>query len=380
MTEPAAESRIISIASYNHLTGAISIESGRGYSADNVVKPELAAPGVNVYGPRIGGGYTYRSGTSIAAAHAAGAAALLLTAVCTVGASFAAYADDVPSGPASDMELIQRREQASSSQNEAGDAQTAAGSENHAGAAEGQQTTENQETGNNGQTASETQGTEQGDSQIPDGMVASGGRYIDPNAPMVALTFDDGPYAPVGNRIMDCAEQYGGRVTFYVVGNRVNSYKSEIQRMYANGHEIGNHTQDHKYLQKLGAQEIRQQVEACNQAVAAITGEAPKTVRLPGGGKNSTVLANISQPIVLWNVDTLDWKTRNAASSVQTVLNQVKDGSVVLMHELYNASGDAAVTIIPALVERGYQLVTVSELAQFRGGLAGGTVYYSFHK
>ena len=203
---------------------------------------------------------------------------------------------------------------------------------------------------------------------------------LDPDKPMVALTFDDGPYAPVGNRIMDCAEQYGGRVTFYVVGNRVNSYKSEIQRMYANGHEIGNHTQDHKYLQKLGAQEIRQQVEACNQAVAAITGEAPKTVRLPGGGKNSTVLANISQPIVLWNVDTLDWKTRNAASSVQTVLNQVKDGSVVLMHELYNASGDAAVTIIPALVERGYQLVTVSELAQFRGGLAGGTVYYSFHK
>lgn len=203
---------------------------------------------------------------------------------------------------------------------------------------------------------------------------------LDPDKPMVALTFDDGPYAPVGNRIMDCAEQYGGRVTFYVVGNRVNSYKSEIQRMYANGHEIGNHTQDHKYLQKLGAQEIRQQVEACNQAVAAITGEAPKTVRLPGGGKNSTVLANISQPIVLWDVDTLDWKTRNAASSVQTVLNQVKDGSVVLMHELYNASGDAAVTIIPALVERGYQLVTVSELAQFRGGLAGGTVYYSFHK
>ena len=83
---------------------------------------------------------------------------------------------------------------------------------------------------------------------------------------------------------------------------------------------------------------------------------------------------------ILWSVDTLDWKTRNAASSVQTVLNQVKDGSVVLMHELYNASGDAAVTIIPALVERGYQLVTVSELAQFRGGLAGGTVYYSFHK
>lgn len=323
------------------------------------------------------------------------AAALLLAAACTMGGSFASYADDKPSGPASDQELIQRREKASGTQNGDNGAQTGAENSNTQNTTEssqassesegssvttGQDAANGQESGDNAQNASDTQGTEQAASQVPEGMVASGGRYIDPNAPMVALTFDDGPYAAVGNRIMDCAEQYGGRVTFYVVGERVNSYKSEILRMYTNGHEIGNHTQNHKYLQKLGAQEIRNQVAACNQAVAAITGEAPKTVRLPGGGKNSTVLANISQPIVLWDVDTLDWKTRNAASSVQTVLSQVKDGSVVLMHELYNASGDAAVTIIPQLVARGYQLVTVSELAQFRGGLTGGQVYYSFHK
>ncbi len=323
------------------------------------------------------------------------AAALLLAAACTMGGSFASYADDKPSGPASDQELIQRREKASGTQNGDNGAQTGAENSNTQNTTEssqassesegssvttGQDAANGQADGDNAQNSSDTQGTEQAVSQVPEGMVASGGRYIDPNAPMVALTFDDGPYAAVGNRIMDCAEQYGGRVTFYVVGERVNSYKSEILRMYTNGHEIGNHTQNHKYLQKLGAQEIRQQVAACNQAVAAITGEAPKTVRLPGGGKNSTVLANISQPIVLWDVDTLDWKTRNAASSVQTVLSQVKDGSVVLMHELYNASGDAAVTIIPQLVARGYQLVTVSELAQFRGGLTGGQVYYSFHK
>ncbi len=149
--------------------------------------------------------------------------------------------------------------------------------------------------------------------------------------------------------------------------------------MYANGHEIGNHTQDHKYLQ------VRRTGDSSAGGGLQSGGcrdHRRGTENSPSSGrwKNSTVLANISQPIVLWNVDTLDWKTRNAASSVQTVLNQVKDGSVVLMHELYNASGDAAVTIIPALVERGYQLVTVSELAQFRGGLAGGTVYYSFHK
>lgn len=308
------------------------------------------------------------------------AAAFLLAAVCTAGASFVSYADEPPSGPASDMELIQRRERASGAQTETEADSASSESMEAAGTAEEAQSASAEQVADGSRTSSEGEAGEAAASQVPDGRVASGGRYIDPNAPMVALTFDDGPYAPVGNRIMDCAEQYGGRVTFYVVGNRVNSYRSEIQRMYSNGHEIGNHTQSHKYLQKLGAQEIRQQVAECNQAVAAITGEAPKTVRLPGGGKNSTVLANISQPIVLWDVDTLDWKTRSAASSVQKVLSQVHDGSVILMHELYNASGDAAVTIIPALVERGYQLVTVSELAQFRGGMTGGKVYYSFRR
>ncbi len=320
------------------------------------------------------------------------AATIALAAMCMFGGTFSSYADDAPSGPASDQELIQRREKVADSQSNNADSQSSAENSDDSGTQNGTNESQNsaqgetstgdagQGTGAESQSSSELQGAASQTNQVPDGMVASGGRYIDPNAPMVALTFDDGPYAAVGNRIMDCAEQYGGRVTFYVVGERVNSYKTEILRMHNNGHEIGNHTQNHKYLQKLGAQEIRQQVAACNQAVAAITGEAPKTVRLPGGGKNSTVLANISQPIVLWDVDTLDWKTRNAASSVQTVLSQVKDGSVVLMHELYNASGDAAVTLIPQLVARGYQLVTVSELAQFRGGLNGGTVYYSFYK
>lgn len=292
-------------------------------------------------------------------------AAFLLAAACAAMTPVAVYAGtDKTSGPASDPELLQRTNKDSN----ASETETDAGAQ-----------TADSQAGDNG-TGELTEEERQTQETEAAGKVASGGRYIDPNAPMVALTFDDGPYAPVGNRIMDCAELYGGRVTFYVVGERVNTYKSEIQRMHNNGHEIGNHTQNHKYLQKLGALEIRQQVEACNQAIAAITGEAPKTVRLPGGGKNSTVLANISQPIVLWDVDTLDWKTRNAASSIQTVLSQVKDGSVILMHELYDASGDAAVAIIPQLVKRGYQLVTVSELAQFRGGMAGGTVYYSFHR
>ncbi len=205
-----------------------------------------------------------------------------------------------------------------------------------------------------------------------------GTRKLDPSKPMVALTFDDGPYAKVGNQIMDCAAKYNAKVTFYVVGDRVSTYKTEVRRMVNEGHEIGNHTYSHKILTKVGAAEIRSQIEKCNQAVENVTGVRPVTVRLPGGGKNSTVLANISQPIILWNLDTMDWKHRNAATSVQKVLGSVKDGDVILMHELYPASGEAACRLIPELTARGYQLVTVSELAKYRGGLNNNKVYYSF--
>lgn len=207
---------------------------------------------------------------------------------------------------------------------------------------------------------------------------AGGKRQLDPARPMVALTFDDGPYAKVGNRIMDTAALYNAKVTFYVVGDRVATYAAEMRRMVNEGHEVGNHTMNHKILTSVGAAEVRSQIEKCNQAVQNVTGVRPATVRLPGGGKNSTVLANISQPVILWNVDTLDWKHRNADTSVQKVLSSVKDGDVILMHELYPASADAACRLIPELTARGFQLVTVSELAQYRGGLKNNKVYYSF--
>ena len=204
------------------------------------------------------------------------------------------------------------------------------------------------------------------------------GRIIDPSKPMVALTFDDGPYGPVGNRILDCLAQYNGRATFYVVGERVPAEAAEMQRIVAEGHEIGNHTYSHKYLNKLNTAQIRQEIDRCADTVQSVCGVRPATVRLPGGNKNATVLAAVQEPIVLWNVDTLDWKTRNAQQTVSAVLDHVQDGDIILMHELYQASGDAALQIIPELTNRGYQLVTVSEMAQYRrGGLQNGQIYYS---
>lgn len=248
------------------------------------------------------------------------------------------------------------------------------GSAEAAGSAGNGQGVNGQETAGQGTAGTETaQGTEMTDQ-------SQSGRVIDPDKPMVALTFDDGPFAPVGNRIMDCLAQYGGKATFYVVGNRCASYKEEMQRMAAEGHEIGNHTYSHKYLNKLGAAEIQSQVQKGSEAIQAAAGVGAATVRLPGGNKNATVLANVNAPIIMWSIDTLDWKTKNTQSTVDAVLGKVKDGDIVLMHELYNATGDAALQIIPALVERGYQLVTVSEMAQYRGGLENGKVYYNFYR
>ncbi len=208
---------------------------------------------------------------------------------------------------------------------------------------------------------------------------ASSGRTIDPSKPMVALTFDDGPQASVGNRIMDCLAQYGGKATFFMVGERVPAFAAEVQRMVAEGHEVANHSMNHKYLQKLGAADIQSQVTRCNDAIESVCGVRPRVMRLPGGNHNATVLANTHMPMIQWNIDTLDWKTRNADKTVNAVLSKVKDGDIVLMHELYSQTGDAALRIIPELANRGFQMVTVSEMAAAKGyDLQAGKLYSYF--
>ena len=207
----------------------------------------------------------------------------------------------------------------------------------------------------------------------------SNGRILYTDKPMIALTYDDGPNPKVGNRIMDVMAANNGRATFFLVGNRVPTYTSEVQRMAAEGHEIANHSYSHKYLNKYGADVIRDEVAKCNAAVQAACGVTPSVMRLPGGNKNSTVLSNVNMPIVLWNIDTRDWDHKNAQKTINEVMSKVKDGDVILMHELYNATADASDYLIPTLSSQGYQLVTVSELAKYKGvALQPGKVYYSF--
>lgn len=200
--------------------------------------------------------------------------------------------------------------------------------------------------------------------------------WPDPSKPMVALTFDDGPYSPVTDRILAKLEEYGGHATFFVVGNRVSTYSASVQRAVKDGCEIGNHTYEHKNLTKLTGVQIQKQLHDTDLAVAYYAGAATSLLRPVGGALNDTVRSSAGKPLINWSIDTLDWKNRNAASVKSRALNNVKDGDIILMHDLYKTTADACDTLIPELVNRGFQLVTVSEMAAAKGRtLQNGTLY-----
>lgn len=206
------------------------------------------------------------------------------------------------------------------------------------------------------------------------------GRSIDPTKPMVALTFDDGPskYTP---KILDSLEANGGRATFFMVGNRIGSYPSTVKRMVDLGCEPASHTWDHTYITKMSESVLLSNLGKVDTAVQSAAGVSTKLMRPPGGYVNDAskaVLAKKGVPAIMWSIDTLDWKTKNAQKTIDSVLNNVQDGDIVLMHDLYGTTADAAAVIIPELTKRGYQLVTVSEMASYRGGMQAGHTYSRF--
>ena len=203
---------------------------------------------------------------------------------------------------------------------------------------------------------------------------------IDPDKPMVALTFDDGP-GPYTDRILDCLEKYGAKATFYVVGNRLGTYSNQLKREAELGMEIGCHSWSHAQLTTLSPSGVAADISRTNNKAYELTGVYPATVRPPYGSHNASVRSAAGAPFILWSVDTLDWKTRNATSTYNAVINNVKDGDIILMHDIHSPTADAVERIVPALIERGYQLVTVSEMGEVRkGGLAAGSYYSSIRK
>ena len=201
---------------------------------------------------------------------------------------------------------------------------------------------------------------------------------VDASRPMIAFTFDDGPYYSVDMRILDTLQAYGGRATFFIVGSRVNDYKDTLKRIQDSGSEIGNHTFNHKNLETIAPEEVASQIEMTNDAVEAVTGFRPRLVRVPYGAFKGQVPGLVSYPMIQWDIDTQDWSSKDKDAIAASVLSQAKDGSIVLMHDLYSSTAEAFETLIPQLAAQGYQFVTVSEMFAAKGlALEAGQVYFN---
>lgn len=197
---------------------------------------------------------------------------------------------------------------------------------------------------------------------------------IDPDKPMVALTFDDGP-GGYSKELADLFEEYNGHATFFVLGQLVPTYDESLKYVYEKGNEIGSHTYSHKNLNIQSEATIRKELDDTKQAIYDAIGAYPTVVRTPYGNANKTVMEIIDGPVILWSVDTLDWSSRDTSKIINKILNETSDGDIVLMHEIYGFTFNAVKSAIKTLADRGYQFVTVSELMQYKGIAPEGKIY-----
>ena len=199
---------------------------------------------------------------------------------------------------------------------------------------------------------------------------------LDPTAVQkyCALTFDDGPSQNTGS-ILNALEQYGAKATFFVVGTQAEAYPAELRSEYTEGFEIGNHTYDNAALTALSASEIAEEMRKNDETISGIINFTPALMRPSTEAVNETVIAAAGKPVIMWDVETHDWETQNADSTVAAALENVRDGSIIRIHDLYDSSVDAVWQLVPRLQDQGYKLVTVSELARVYGcGLGAGSV------
>lgn len=178
----------------------------------------------------------------------------------------------------------------------------------------------------------------------------------------VALTFDDGPHPVYTPQLLDGLNERGVHATFFVVGKNILGNEALLKRMETEGHLIGNHTYSHVKLSELDIARACAEVEKTNALICEVTGKEPEFIRPPFGEWKKAMESSFEMIPVLWDVDPLDWTTKNTALVVERVLKDTKPGDIILLHDYYQSSVDAALGIVDALTERGYKFVTVDEL------------------
>ncbi len=198
-----------------------------------------------------------------------------------------------------------------------------------------------------------------------------------PKDKAVALTFDDGPSRDNDGTILETLQANGAHATFFVLGNRARVDGDIMQMITGAGCEIASHSWDHPQLSKLKWTKVKSQIDRTDKIVAKLlNGYEISLLRPPYGSISKTMRKKIKKPMILWSLDTEDWKSRNAKKVFNRVKKEVKDGDIILMHDIHPETAQAVKKIVPWLSEQGYDMLTVSELMARKGKkLEAGKAY-----
>lgn len=196
-------------------------------------------------------------------------------------------------------------------------------------------------------------------------------RKIDKTKKLIAFSFDDGPAKENTDRVVKALKKNNARATFFMLGQNATYYPELVKEVEDSGNEVAGHSWNHPQLTKLGAAWVRLQMHRMNRVISRVTGTDVGLLRPPYGSINRMVKANINAPLILWSIDTMDWKTLNTDSTVNTILTQAKDGDIILMHDIHKPSVAAAEKVLPLLKARGFEVCTVSELLKAKGITVG---------
>ncbi len=198
---------------------------------------------------------------------------------------------------------------------------------------------------------------------------------IQKEAKLVAFTFDDGP-SKYTLDIANILEEYNASATFFEVGYNIKAHPEITKELSERGFEIANHTTDHSKLTKLTETKYLSKINDNNTLFKELTGKDMPYLRPPYGSYNDKIKANAGVPIVTWSLDTRDWESRNKDKVIEMVINNIKEGDIILFHDLYESTRDAVKELMPLLKEQGYQAVSVGELFKSKGiTLEAGTSY-----
>ncbi len=188
----------------------------------------------------------------------------------------------------------------------------------------------------------------------------------DPNVKRIALTFDDGPHPKVTEQILNTLDKYDAKATFFMLGSRVKHYPDIARDVLARGHEIGNHTWNHPVLTKMPLEQVLKEYTSTANEIELAINQGATVFRPPYGATNDEINEKIPVPVVLWSIDTLDWKHRNSQLLLTYIKNNLHNNSIVLMHDIHQSTADGLDAVLAYLQGEGYEFVTVSEILPYR--------------